>query len=62
MQESEKYLRAPGDFLLQKKLKMPRNMAAQGTGLYSWKNGTEKISTGPLGRLSIRGYGYFTML
>ena len=48
MQESKKNLRAPSDFLLQKKLKMPRNMAAQGTGLYSWKNGTEKISTGPL--------------
>ena len=32
MQESEKYLRAPGDFLLQKKLEMPRNMAAQRAG------------------------------
>ena len=32
MQESKKNLRVPSDFLLQKMLKMPRDMAAQGTG------------------------------
>ena len=32
LQESKKYLRALSDFLLQKKLEMPRNMAAQRAG------------------------------
>ena len=32
LQESKKYLRALSDFLLQKKLEMPRNMAGQRAG------------------------------